>query len=100
MRLRVVLESGKAGPWLKESDWRAAWKEVYGEVDTAFALLAGWMHLFLWGMSMADRARMLSAVLGRPVARGEIDPGESGLKGWEDFPDAYETAPIRVEEGE
>jgi hypothetical protein len=98
MKLRVVIVGGKAGPWIKEEKWRSGWEKVYGYGhDRDFVLLAGWLHMFLWGMSMGDRALMLRTVLGREVRPEELNPGKAGLKGWEDFPDDYKAAPMRVE---
>jgi hypothetical protein len=98
MRLRLVLETGKTSGWLEEEKWREGWKKSFGLEETEQAMVAGWLHLFLWGMSDADRARILSVVLQRPIMEEQIKPRELALKAWEDFPEIYKRAPIRLEE--
>jgi hypothetical protein len=80
--------------------WRSALRESYGiNKPLDFYVVALWMHGFFWGMDDADRLLMLAGVYGIDVPEGAIRQTilALGLKGWEDFPDAYTRAPFSVE---
>jgi hypothetical protein len=101
--IRIVAGGLASQPFRPASVFRRAWKQSFGkllpEATPAEAMAAGWMHLFLWGLNPKDRAMMIGIVLGRQVETSEIAgvPAATGLKGWEDFPDAYPEAPFRIE---
>jgi hypothetical protein len=95
-----------AAPIRSVRAYREAWAKTFGrwKLSPREALLAGWIHIFLWGMSDADRAFMLGAIFGfgepdQRLRAAQIGPilAEFNLKGWNDFPDTYPQPPIWIE---
>ena len=89
------------GPLVNAATWRSAFQESFtlSEPSLDYFLVSGWMHSFFWGMSDEDRSFMLHRIC--EIAEAQPDAVRKSvkklnLKGWSDFPDAYNSAPFMI----
>jgi hypothetical protein len=89
------------GPLVSAVTWRNAFHESFGlfEPTLDYFLVSGWTYSFFWGMSDEDRSFMLHQICGIAEAQPDVvrkRVKKLKLKGWSDFPDAYNSAPFMI----